>query len=66
MVLKRASQVAQNPPSMQKTFPWVGKIPWRKKWQALQYFRLEDATTEKPGWAIVHRVANESDDTEAT
>ena len=24
--------------------PWVRKIPWRRKWQPLQYFCLENPT----------------------
>ena len=39
----RASLVAQlvkNPPAMQETGfnPWVGKIPWRRKWQPTLVF----------------------------
>ena len=36
-MLLGASQVAlvvKNPPAMRRGFnPWVGKIPWRRKWQ---------------------------------
>ena len=40
--------------------PWVRKISWRRKWQALQYFCL-GVPTDRGAWqAIVHRVA-ESD-----
>jgi len=32
--------VVKNPPAMQKTQvdSWVGKIPWRKKWQPTPVF----------------------------
>ena len=39
--------------------PWVGKIPWRKKWQStpvLQYSCLENPTDRGVWWATVHRV----------
>ena len=29
--------------------PWVGKIPWRRAWQPLQYFCLEIPWTREPG-----------------
>jgi len=37
------SQLAKNPPAMQETQrhgfnPWVGKIPWRKKWQTIPVY----------------------------
>ena len=32
--------VVKNPPAMQETrfSPWVGKIPWRRKWQSIPVF----------------------------
>jgi len=36
--------VVKNPPAMQETFrrhglnPWVGKIPWQRKWQLTPLF----------------------------
>ena len=39
-----AGSVVENPPAMQGTFrrhrfdPWVGKIPWRRKWQLTPVF----------------------------
>ena len=37
--------------------PWVGKIPWRRKWQAtLQYSCLENPMDRGAWWVIVHGV----------
>ena len=36
--------------------PWVGKIPWRRKWQASQYSCLEHSKDRGAWWATVHRV----------
>ena len=35
-----AAQMVKNPPAMQETEfnPWVGKIPWRRKWQPTPVF----------------------------
>ena len=41
--------------------PWIGKIPWRRKWQ---YSCLESAMDNGASLATVHRVAKESDRTE--
>ena len=30
--------------------PWVGKIPWRRKWQPLQYSCLENPMDRGPWW----------------
>ena len=66
--LKRASLVAQmvkNLPAMLET--WVqslgGKIPWRRKWQPIQYSCLENYMERGVWWAIVQGVS-ESDRTE--
>ena len=34
--------------------PWVGKIPWRRKWQ--QYSCLGNPMDRAAWWATVHRV----------
>ena len=36
--------------------PWVGKIPWRRAWQPLQYSCLENPMDRGARWATVHRV----------
>ena len=39
-------------------FPWVGKLPWRRKWQPTPVFLPEKIPwTEKPGRATVRGVA---------
>ena len=36
------SSVVKNLPAIQETFnPWVGKIPWRRKWQLTPVFLPE-------------------------
>ena len=37
--------------------PWVGKIPWGRKWQPLQYSCLENPMDGGAWWATVHGVA---------
>ena len=37
--------------------PWVGKIPWRRTCNPLQYCCLENPMDRGAWWAIVHRVA---------
>ena len=37
--------------------PWVGKIPWGRKWQPLQYPCLENPMDGGAWWATVHGVA---------
>ena len=43
--------------------PWVGKIPWRRKWQPTPVFFLvlEIPWTEGAWWTTVHGVAKEWD-----
>ena len=47
---------------MQETYkkhefnPWVGKIPWRRKWQSTQCSCLENPMDRGPRWTTVHRV----------
>ena len=36
--------------------PWVGKIPWRRKWHPFQYSCLENPMDRGAWWATVHRV----------
>ena len=36
---------------------WVRKIPWRSKWQPLQYPCLENSRDRGAQWATVHRIA---------
>ena len=44
--------------------PWVGKIPWRKKWLPTPVFLPEEAHGQRSlGWATVTRIT-ESDTTE--
>ena len=38
--------------------PWVGKIPWRRKWQPLQYTCLENPMDRGASQARVHGVTN--------
>ena len=42
---------------------WIGKIPWRQKWQPTPVFLLENSMDRRTWWAPVHGVA-ESDMTE--
>ena len=37
--------------------PWLRKIPWRRKWQPLQYSCLENSTDRGDWKATVHGVA---------
>ena len=45
--------------------PWVGKIPWRRKWQPTQVFLPENPMDRGACQATSHRVSTESDMTEA-
>ena len=45
--------------------PWVGKIPWRRAWQPLQYSNLKNPLDRGTWQATVHGVT-ESDMTEVT
>ena len=42
---------------------WVGKIPWRRKWQPTPVFCLGIPLDRGAQWAIVHGVTKESDTT---
>ena len=57
-----ASLVAQTLkalPAMQETRfdPWVGKTPWRREWQPVPVFLLENPMDGGAWWARVHEVA---------
>ena len=43
--------------------PWVGKIPWRSKWNPLQYSCLGNPMDRGAWWAIVHGITEELDTT---
>ena len=43
--------------------PWVGKIPWSRKWQPTLYSCLENPMARGASWATVHEAA-ELDPTE--
>ena len=56
------AQQIDNPPAMQETQktgfnPWVGKIPWRRKWQPLWYSCLENPVDRGNWQATFHGVA---------
>ena len=62
MDLIRASLVAQrlkHLPTMRGPGfnPWVGKVPWRRKWQPTPVFLPENPMDGEAWWATVHRVA---------
>ena len=37
--------------------PWVGMIPWRRKWQPTPVSCLENSMDRRAWWATLHRVA---------
>ena len=37
--------------------PWVGKIPWRRKWQPTPVFLPEESMDRGAWWVSVHRIA---------
>ena len=41
--------------------PWVGTIPWRRKWQPLQYSYLGNPMDKGAWYTTVHGVAEELD-----
>ena len=43
--------------------PWVRKIPWRRKWNTLQYSCLGNPIGRGAQWATVHGVSKELDST---
>ena len=54
--------VVKNPPAMQRCrrygfTPWVGKIPWLRKWQPTPvFFTWEIPWTVEPGTLVVHGI----------
>ena len=53
------AQMVKNLPAMSKIpgfDPWVGKIPWRRKWQPLQYSCLENPMDRGASLATVRGV----------
>ena len=58
--------VVKNPPATDCQYrthkrhsldPWVGKIPWKRKWHPLQYSCLGNPMDRGAWWATVHGVA---------
>ena len=41
--------------------PWVGRIPWRRKWPTLQYSHLGNPMDRGAWYTAVHGVAEELD-----
>ena len=37
--------------------PWVGKIPWRRKWQPASVSLPGNSMGKEPGWTTVHKAA---------
>ena len=37
--------------------PWVGQIPWSRKWQTIAVFLLENSMDRGAWWATDHGVA---------
>ena len=58
-----AGSVVKNPPAMQETCrrhefsPWVGKIPWRRKWQPTLVFLPGESQGRGAWWAAVYGIA---------
>ena len=52
------AQMVKNLPAMGRYGfdSWVGKIPWRRKWQPTRYPCLENSTDQGPWQAAVHEV----------
>ena len=45
--------------------PWVGRIPWRRKWQPTQVF-LPEESMDRGAWRTTVHVGAKSDSTEIT
>ena len=61
------AQTVKNLAAMQETQvrpPRLGRFPWRREWQPLQYSYLENFMDRGAWQAIVHGAAKESDVTE--
>ena len=66
MVAFPGGSMAKNLPANARdtgSTPWSGMIPWRRKWQPLQYSCLENSMVREAWRAIVHGVTKESDTT---
>ena len=52
------AQMVKSLPTRQETgfSPWVGKIPWRRKWQPTPVFLPGEFMDRRAWWAIVHGV----------
>ena len=44
--------------------PWVGKIPWSRKWQPIPVFLPENPMDRRVWWSTVQQGHKESDTTE--
>ena len=60
------TQIVKNPPAMQET--WVHSLGWedspgKGNGNPLQYFCLQSPIDKEVRWAIVYRIAKESDTT---
>jgi len=54
----------KNPPANAGDIdPWVGKIPWRRKWQPTPVFLLGKSCGQRSWQATVHGVTKESERT---
>jgi len=54
-----SSSAARNLPEMQEKWvePWVGKIPWKRAWQATVVFLAGKSHGQRRQWAMVHRAS---------
>ena len=55
--------MVKNPPTNAEDMsldPWIGNIPWRRKWQLTPVFLLGKPCDRGAWWATVHGVAKES------
>ena len=61
------AQMVKNLPAMQETWfnPWVGKIPWRKKWQPSPVFLPRESHGQRSLVGYSPQGPKESDRTEA-
>ena len=55
-LLQIRSLVAQLVKNLPTDDSWVGKIPWRRKWQPTLVFLPENPKDRRAWWAAVHRV----------
>ena len=60
------AQMVKNLPAMQETWfnPWVGKIPWRKKWQPSPVFLPRESHGQRSPEGYSPQGHKESDITE--